>query len=162
MLEVWARAPCSDNPFHHAPKEPGEASQCRGPKIAANCFATPTPTYKANLWTKTWPKNVDFPSFSAIPAKFCQMFVDAFALYVGWFLAYFWISLTHSQFGAVQCRCTRNQTRTLPLTCCSEERFLSTPVKPRNLKEGPPFLTFFFLLLFLHAFCLVYLLFACS
>ena len=47
-------------------------------------FATPTPTYKAKIWTKIWPPNCRICLvLKRLGSYFVQMFVHIFALYVG-------------------------------------------------------------------------------
>ena len=47
-------------------------------------FATPTPTYKANIWTNIWPPNCQICLvLKHLGSYFVQMFVHIFALYVG-------------------------------------------------------------------------------
>ena len=46
-------------------------------------FATPTPTYKAIIWTKLWPPNCRISLvLKHLGSYFVQMFVHIFALYV--------------------------------------------------------------------------------
>ena len=79
-------------------------SGCRSPRARShsmgNHFNTPTPTYKAKIWTKTWPKKQSsLPCFKAFWARFRPDFcVFLFSLHVG-SLVRFWFK-KHQHFHA--------------------------------------------------------------